>query len=254
MNCQSFENNVIDIVRRQPMEAGVIEQSLVHAESCQRCALQLEEQRMLGAELRGLSDQMKAIKTPDRIEMELLEALRGRKFQPQRVETASRTWAGMAAIAAVLLIVFGAVAMRLRTTTTPPPTGQVNDLRPEATAGNAQQVAVIDTPILAQVDTPKPQPFHRASRIRRRPPAVQAPAPITTQVASVPEITTQFMPLGDVSVANLQDGAQVIRVEMPRYAMARFGFPVNMERYDENVKADVWMGVDGLARAIRFVQ
>jgi hypothetical protein len=69
-----------------------------------------------------------------------------------------------------------------------------------------------------------------------------------------PEITTQFMPLGDVSLANLQDGAQLIRVEMPRYAMARFGLPVNMDRYDETVKADVWVGVDGLARAIRFVQ
>ncbi len=68
------------------------------------------------------------------------------------------------------------------------------------------------------------------------------------------EVTTDFMQLGDVSVVNLQEGAQVVRVEMPRYAMARFGLPVNMERYDERVKADVWLGADGLARAIRFVQ
>ena len=46
----------------------------------------------------------------------------------------------------------------------------------------------------------------------------------------------------------------MVRVELPRYAMARFGLPVNMERYDERVKADVWLGADGLARAIRFVQ
>ena len=65
---------------------------------------------------------------------------------------------------------------------------------------------------------------------------------------------TEFMQLGDVSVANFQEGAQVVRVEMPRYAMARFGLPVNMERYDERVKADVWLGADGVARAIRFVQ
>jgi hypothetical protein len=62
------------------------------------------------------------------------------------------------------------------------------------------------------------------------------------------------MQLGDGSVGNLQEGAQVVRVEMPRYAMARFGLPVNMERYDERVKADIWLGADGLARAIRFVQ
>ena len=29
---------------------------------------------------------------------------------------------------------------------------------------------------------------------------------------------------------------------------------VNMDRYGERVKADVLMGADGLARAIRFVQ
>jgi hypothetical protein len=30
--------------------------------------------------------------------------------------------------------------------------------------------------------------------------------------------------------------------------------PVNMDRYNEKVKADVLFGVDGLAHAIRFVQ
>ena len=52
----------------------------------------------------------------------------------------------------------------------------------------------------------------------------------------------------------MQEGGLVMRVEMSRYAMARFGFPVNVERYDERVKADVWIGIDGLAHAIRFVQ
>jgi hypothetical protein len=36
--------------------------------------------------------------------------------------------------------------------------------------------------------------------------------------------------------------------------MANFGFPVNMDRYNERVKADVLLGVDGVAHAIRFVQ
>jgi hypothetical protein len=52
----------------------------------------------------------------------------------------------------------------------------------------------------------------------------------------------------------LQDGGQIIRVRLRRSELLRFGFPVNMERYNENVKADVLVGVDGLARAIRFVQ
>jgi hypothetical protein len=52
----------------------------------------------------------------------------------------------------------------------------------------------------------------------------------------------------------LQDGGQIIRVKLRRSALVKFGFPVNMERYNENVNADVLIGVDGLARAIRFVQ
>jgi hypothetical protein len=52
----------------------------------------------------------------------------------------------------------------------------------------------------------------------------------------------------------LQDGGHIVRVELPRSALVRFGLPVNMDRMNEKVKADVWLGVDGLAHAIRFVQ
>jgi hypothetical protein len=68
------------------------------------------------------------------------------------------------------------------------------------------------------------------------------------------EIATDFIPLRDMSTVALQDGGQIIRVRLRRSELLRFGFPVNMERYNENVKADVLVGVDGLARAIRFVQ
>jgi hypothetical protein len=57
-----------------------------------------------------------------------------------------------------------------------------------------------------------------------------------------------------MSPINLQDGAQVVRVELPRSAMVSLGLPVNMDRYGERVKADVLLGADGLAHAIRFVQ
>ena len=45
-----------------------------------------------------------------------------------------------------------------------------------------------------------------------------------------------------------------MRVELPRSAMASFGVPVNMDRFGERVKADVFVSADGFARAIRFVQ
>ena len=46
----------------------------------------------------------------------------------------------------------------------------------------------------------------------------------------------------------------MMRVDLPRSAMATFGLPVNMDRANERVKADVLVGVDGLPHAIRFVR
>jgi hypothetical protein len=68
------------------------------------------------------------------------------------------------------------------------------------------------------------------------------------------EVATDFMPVGYANPMDLQDGGQVMRVELPRSTLAGFGFPVNMERANERVKADVLVGPDGQARAIRFVQ
>ena len=50
------------------------------------------------------------------------------------------------------------------------------------------------------------------------------------------------------------DSGRVVRVQLPRSALARFGLPVNAERAGEPVKADVLLGEDGTARAIRFVR
>jgi hypothetical protein len=68
------------------------------------------------------------------------------------------------------------------------------------------------------------------------------------------EVTTQFIALSYLGPASLQDGGQIVRVELPRSAMASFGLPVNMDRFGEKVRADVFVSADGFARAIRFVQ
>jgi hypothetical protein len=68
------------------------------------------------------------------------------------------------------------------------------------------------------------------------------------------EITTDFLPLSYSSSLSQFDEGQVVRVELPRSALQSFGLPVNAERYGERVKADVLLGHDGVARAIRFVR
>lgn len=65
------------------------------------------------------------------------------------------------------------------------------------------------------------------------------------------EVMTEFIPLTYVA-DSATSGGHLIRVEVTPTMLASLGFPVKPER--QWVKADVVLGNDGLARAIRFVQ
>jgi len=67
-------------------------------------------------------------------------------------------------------------------------------------------------------------------------------------------VATDFIPLTFSADPLLFEGGQVIRVTMPRSALPGLGVPVNLERFGEEVDADVIIGDDGMARAIRFLQ
>ncbi|HKP72074.1 MAG TPA: hypothetical protein VJT82_03995, partial [Pyrinomonadaceae bacterium] len=60
------------------------------------------------------------------------------------------------------------------------------------------------------------------------------------------ESMTDFMPLVAVAPATPMEGGQLVRVQLPRSALASLGLPVNAERGNEPVKADVLLGNDGL--------
>jgi hypothetical protein len=83
--------------------------------------------------------------------------------------------------------------------------------------------------------------------------AVQ-PVSETVGDADAAEIATDFIPLVQGGQFGQAEGGHLVRVELPRSAMASFGLPVNYERADGRVKADVLLGDDGIARAIRFVR
>lgn len=88
--------------------------------------------------------------------------------------------------------------------------------------------------------------------------STNAPAPRRPQAARAaaaePEVTTEFFPLSNGGGLASGEGGQVVRVELPRTALASFGLPVNAETAGGRVRADVLLGEDGTARAIRFVR
>jgi hypothetical protein len=77
---------------------------------------------------------------------------------------------------------------------------------------------------------------------------------VVAESADAREITTEFIPLVQDGGFTQSEGTHLVRVELPRSALSSFGIPVNAEQSGGRVKADVLLGEDGTARAIRFVR
>jgi hypothetical protein len=82
--------------------------------------------------------------------------------------------------------------------------------------------------------------------------SAQRPAVAVTEVAQ--EVTTGFFPLFYGSVPAAQ--THLVRLELPRESLARFGLMSadGIDHSSGTVLADVLVGDDGLARAVRFVR
>jgi hypothetical protein len=257
MNCEVFGNVVVELARSQPLEAGVRDDALAHCSVCYGCARRLDAESALSVGLQALGAEMKTTTVSQHLEQSLMSAFR----QQTLARPVSNRWSYLAVAAAVVIAATLAIAVfRMRTS--------------QPVASQAQALPLVNlTPAPVTITPPdehdattppplKPKTSKLAANYRskkRRHSVSVSPTFVSVVVGSVTdsdsqEVASPFVPLSYTNAANFQEGAQVMRVELPRYAMARFGLPVNMERYDERVKADVWIGGDGLPRAIRFVQ
>jgi hypothetical protein len=72
-------------------------------------------------------------------------------------------------------------------------------------------------------------------------------------VAGAVEGYEDFIPLPNAEGIAPNEQVNLVRVEVPRSAMIPLGFAVSEESASETVEADVVLGADGLARAVRFL-
>jgi hypothetical protein len=63
----------------------------------------------------------------------------------------------------------------------------------------------------------------------------------------------EFIPLPNAARLAPNEDANLVRVEVPRSTMIALGYPVAADQGAELVEADVVLGSDGLARAVRFL-
>lgn len=166
--------------------------------------------------------------------LNLISALSGMRL--------SSRWTFAAATAILLLVAVAALYWLARPS--PEPGRIAQPPSPPPVSSPAREAEVIKRePEVKQAVThdPKLDQSHRAIRRRR-----------TESRAA--EIATDFIPLTYLADVHAPESGHIVRVRVPRSALVSLGLPMNVEWAGELVKADVVIGDDGLARAIRFVQ
>jgi len=167
----------------------------------------------VGTALQALAEQDREREAPAEVETRLLAAFRRRRARRKARTVVLATLA----VAAAITLFFAR------------PQPQPKQVVPIPV--RQQPIAVASAP--ATMPVPKATP--RARRIRRQP----------------REVVTQFFSLLDV--APPFETGELLRVTVPASTMRRVGLPVNEERLGDRIYADVLVGQEGLARAIRFV-
>lgn len=277
MNCQEFDQILNELARPKLMDAELREKALAHSSACQLCAVRLANARSLTEGLKTLAAITESKSAPSHIEETLLAAFRQQTMaaaspKPSNViqfqSKPKRLPAWALAAAAALVIAFGVfAASQLRkspiapatkdyaSVPSPSPTTEIkreNETRIELATNlpgrNYAQPTDFGKPIRFQVEAKHISDGSFVSS------SLGEFTPLLDSPNQGQEIATDFMPLTYDDSSQPMESGQVIRVQVPRTALASFGLPINLERANETVKADLLLADDGSARAIRFIR
>lgn len=220
MNCDRFGELAVDLARSVPMDAAARNEAARHAGECPHCRELLERETALQLALANLA--LAAIPVSAALEERVLDAFddhrRGRR--PRRL-----AWIAAAACLALMAVAAAWIA-----------------------AGPKQEVARVPMPA-----APAPPELAAIAPPQPKMAAAARPARPARVVSPRAEPEADFVPLPFAAPLFPRERAQVLRVNMPRAALAGFGLPVNPEQALDSVRADLIVGEDNVARAIRFV-
>ena len=218
----------------------------LHLETCESCRVRLDGLRSVSSRVAELYQ----LALPLEATEQFAERLAKEESQ-QHLDLAWRPWfarllprrSQLAWCGAVTILILGGFILW----TTHPHPGVV--VRPVARTRLPALAAVAPRESVNHVPEPRVRrPRRSANRNVRQ-------GHIASQVPAVArEIATPFFTLPFSDAALPLDEATMIRVELPRSALELAGLPVDEDRRNQRVRADLILGVDGLARAIRFIE
>ena len=263
MNCQACTELLTELARCDLLDSRERDDAIEHISICEPCAARLERERALQAALQAQKDEDVALEAPSEIRAHLQAAFRAKSAVTGGTKPV-RTRVGMAGLAAAAILTLAvAAAAYWGSSRTRPQVSEVERPNPTSTPERPATPERRVTPPSNTGDTLAPLPKGTRKHTARTGSVVASNidyATVTSEVGEFrpvrlrAEVTTDFIPLRETGGLPPSESGQVIRIEMPRSALAYFGLPVASEQPGQKVKADILMADDGLARAIRFVR
>jgi hypothetical protein len=252
MSCQRYEDVLVDLARAAVLEGSQVDECRAHVARCQACAARLDRERVLTAQLRELADASNGLQAPVAVEAALMRAFdaaqAGRSSVTAGRPARSAWWQ---AVAAAVLICSGAVAWRWVRTPYPPPHPLATATAPGSPA-SAPSSAVQERPAPAVAEAPATAalPVRRPGGTR----PLRAGAGAASRAASRIVRPAGFVALpGAMGLPEFESG-MIVRVEIALPSLPAYGVPIVPDALSSLVEADLLVGQDGRARAIRLVQ
>jgi hypothetical protein len=251
MKCQEFKELLNDLASDRLMDAAARKSALAHQAVCPSCAEQLTRQRALTADLRAFAEATETLRAAPRVKQQLRAALLEQHAAPvtsapvialasfKKTKATGPHWAWAAAAAAVLLLC-GALWAVWR------PANQVA----------LEHLAISNPP--APPVAPPPQTPPPVTMLRPQPAKAARRAPqrnqTLVQATLEEENEADFVPLTLAVDERALENRTLVRLEVPRTRLVALGLPLPAHGASETVNAEVMMGDDGVAYAIRLIR
>ena len=236
MTCGSVRDAILDLARDEAMSEPVRAAAAAHLRDCASCAAEFERQRDLTAALRALAADAATWSSSAGLEERLHGAFAAQlpvTPAPSRDSNSFDRWLGALTVAAVVVL---AVWLGGRGVTPPAVSAPSRSVSPAPEqAGRQQGTPTVEARSAVQ------QSMARPSRSLRR------------TAASKRVQSFEFMALpGAGGLPELESGS-VVRMALPVGALPEYGLDIVTNGAKTTVEADVLVGQDGMARAIRLV-
>jgi hypothetical protein len=249
MKCQEFEPIIINMARGQLTETAARESALAHLERCAGCASAYEEQQALSAGIRVAAESLANQGASARVEEALRFAFRerARRFTAPEIKHRWPRWTVGAAAAAILVVALLIGVTWLKS----PPENQ------KLEAANLPAAPAVESPGQKQNSQPRIERQSNNNQKTARNTAgsrsLNTSRGLRQGAAPDAKVTTRFYSLVEEGQLVPLESGRIVRVEVPVSAMITLGLPITAESMDRTVQADLLVGQDGLARAIRFL-